>query len=177
MAKKKGDYEQKIKELEEKIRELEKEKTEKPEKSEGSTVGNIVGNILPGFGRIVRTLEKASPEFKKKIEETDKEIKFRLERGFSSRPRIEYHFSTRPLVPGKIVRKEEEVKSIEVWEETPPVEEKDLRIYPIGKKLIIKTKDGKYSKEIPLPCYVEILEMKYKKGKKKGILFVKMRKR
>ena len=168
MTKKKKE---KIKELEERIRQLEKEKSER------SIVGMVASSIIPGLGGIVRTLEKTSPEFKKRIEETEKEIKFRLERGMSSRPRIEYHFSTRPLMPEKIPRKKEEIKSIIVWEETPPVEEKDLKVYPVGKKLIIQTKDRKYRKEIPLPCYVKDLEVKYKKGKNKGILRVKMKKR
>lgn len=172
VKKKKGDEEEKIRELEERIRQLEKEKIEK---SEGSLVGGMIGNILPGFGKIIGTLEKASPEFRKRIEETDKEIRFRLEKG-SSAPRIEYSFS-RPLVSGKFVRKEEEIKSVVVYEETPPVEKEELRVYPIGKKLIIETKDRKFYKEVPLQCYVKNLKFEYKKGDKKGLLVVRMEKR
>jgi len=171
--KKKKD-EEKIKGLEKRIEELEREKKEK---SEGSLVGDLVGGFIPGLGKIVSKLSKASPEFQRRIEETDKEIKSRLEKGWSSKPRIEYSYSVRPLITGKILKKEEDIKSVIVWEETPPVEESDLKVYTRGKKLIIETKDRKYRKEIVLKCYVKDLEIKYKKGKKKGLLMVKMKKR
>lgn len=174
MTKKKKEDEEKIKELEKRLEELEREKREK---SEGSLAGDLLGGFIPGLGKLVSKLSKASPEFQKRLEETDKEIRFRLEKGWSSTPRIEYSFSTRPLVSGRVVRKEEDIKSVMVWEETPPVEEGDLKVYPIGKKLIIETRDKKYSKEVPLECYVKDVEIKYKKGEKKGLLLVKMKKR
>ncbi|MBI3412500.1 MAG: hypothetical protein HY051_00270 [Candidatus Aenigmarchaeota archaeon] len=173
MKKKKKDKER-IEELEKKTEKLEKEKEKKPEIS---SVEELVGNFIPGLGKFVSKLIKASPELQKRVEETDKEIKSRLEKGWSGKPRIEYSYSVRTLVTGEIPKKEEDIKTIVVWEETPPVEESDLKVYPIGKKLIIETKDGKYRKEVPLKCYVKDVEIEYRKGEEKGFLSVKMKKR
>ena len=64
------EYEERIKRLEKKIEGLEA-------RGEGSVVGDIVGQLLPGLGGVIKTLEKTSPEFRKRIEETDAEIKHR----------------------------------------------------------------------------------------------------
>lgn len=96
MAEKKKEekYEKKIKALEERIKELESKK-------EPSVVEGVVGGIIPGLGRIVRTLENASPEFKKRIEETDTEIKKRLAEGGSRKPMVSFGYSVRTLVPSE----------------------------------------------------------------------------
>lgn len=129
MAKKKEDYEKRIKELEARIRELEKGREEKEERKEPSIVESVVGQFIPGLSGLVKTLEKSSPEFRKRIAETDAEIKHRLETGWTSTPRVgrvsfarplkpkvEYGISVRELVPEKterierVERKPEEIK-------------------------------------------------------------------
>ena len=67
------DREEKIRKLEKRIDELEKKKEE-----ETGIVGDVVSQFIPGLGSIVKTLEKSSPEFRKRIAETDAEIKHRL---------------------------------------------------------------------------------------------------
>lgn len=87
------EYEERVKRLEKKIADIEA-------RNEGSVVGDIVGQLLPGLGGVIKTLEKTSPEFRKRIEETDAEIKHRIDMGWSSRPVVEYNISTRPLGGG-----------------------------------------------------------------------------
>ncbi len=87
------EYEERVKRLEKKIEDIEA-------RNGGSVVGDIVGQLLPGLGGVIKTLEKTSPEFRKKIEETDAEIKHRIDMGWSSRPVVEYNISTRPLGGG-----------------------------------------------------------------------------
>lgn len=168
-----------IKELEDRIKKLEEEKQAKtkPEKEEKpeSIVGSIAGGLIPGLGGLIKMMGNI-PEFEEKLKEADSEIRFRLQKGSSVKPRIGFNYSIRPLTQGRVSEKDE-TKTIIVWEETPPVEKEDLKIYPIGKKLVIETKDKKYKKEVPLPCYVKDLEIDYKKGKEKGILIVKAKKR
>lgn len=94
--KKKEEQEKKIKELEERIKELEKEKEKEP-----SVVEGVVGGIIPGLGSIVKTLASASPEFKKRIEERDTEIKKRLAEGGPRRPVVSFGYSVRTLVPSE----------------------------------------------------------------------------
>lgn len=96
MAKKekKEEYEKKISELEERIKELEQQK-------EPSVVEGVVGGLIPGLGSIVKTLANATPEFKKRIEETDAEIKKRLAEGASKKPVVSFGYSMRTLVPSK----------------------------------------------------------------------------
>ncbi len=171
MVKRRTEDKNKIKELEKRIEELEQE-----EKPKSSIVGNALNSLIPGFGKLVSKLSKESPELQKRIEGADKEIKFRLQRGGSARPQIEYHFSSRPLFAGEIPKKGEDI-SIVVWEETPPVEEGELKVYAIGRKLVIETKDRKFRREIPLKFFVKDIETKYEKGKEKGALMVKMKKR
>ncbi|HII07609.1 MAG TPA: hypothetical protein HA349_09945 [Methanotrichaceae archaeon] len=87
------EYEDRIKRLEKKIEDIEV-------RNEGSVVGGIVSQLLPGLGGVIKTLEKTSPEFRKRIEETDAEIKHNIDMGWSSRPVVEYNISTRPLGGG-----------------------------------------------------------------------------
>lgn len=179
MTKKKDE---KIKKLEERISKLENEKKESEERIEKeekpSITGSVLGNIIPGLGGLVKSLAKASPEFAKKLDETDKEIMFRMRKGGSGKPKIEYGFSARPLISGAIKEeKKGKPETIVVWEETPLIEETDLNVYAAGKKLIIETKDKKFRKEIPLSYYVKNIEWGYKKDKEKGMLMVRMKTR
>lgn len=182
MAKKK-DEDKKIRELEERIKKLEAKKKlgGEPEISREpiSIMGSVAASIIPGLGRIIETLERDSPEFKKRIENADKEISFRMERGESRKPHIHFGFSARPLIPtaglsSAASRKNEELGPFLTLEETPPVKEEDLNVRVRGKRLLIETKDRKYHKDISLPYYGKIVETKYEKGKKKGSLFVKV---
>ena len=191
MAKKKDD---KIKKLEDRIKELEKKlgKTEQrggeklkefeeekksrmTEIGNESIVGSIAGGLIPGFGSLIKMMQNV-PEFAEKLKEADSEIRFRLEKG-TARPSVGFNYSIRPLASGGISRKEEEPKTIVIWEETPPVEKEDLKVYPMGKKLVIETNDKKYRKEVPLLHYIRDVQIEYKKGKEKGLLIVKAKKR
>lgn len=64
---------------------------------EPSIVGEIVSQFIPGLGRIIKALEASSPEFKRRIAETDAEVRHRIEVGWSSRPVVDYSISVRPL--------------------------------------------------------------------------------
>ena len=97
---KKAELESKIKDMEKRIKELENNHGEKKksEYNEESFVGNIVSSFIPGFGNIVKTLEKTSPEFRQRIAETDSEIKHKFESGWSDKkPTVSYGLSIRPL--------------------------------------------------------------------------------
>lgn len=196
---KKEDLESKVKTMEEKIRELEKslEKKNELDYREESLVGDLVGSLIPGFAKIVKTLEKASPEFRQRIAETDSEIKHRLDSGWSDKnPSIRYGLSIRPLditptktstrgVPQKIkeVKVEsteiepifdifEEDNHISVIAEIPDVSEEEVQIKIAGNELNISA--GLYSKVIVLPSEAEeITERSFKNG----VLQLKMKKR
>jgi HSP20 family molecular chaperone IbpA len=157
---------------------MENKPEQKENKQPESIVGSIAGGLIPGFGKLINMMQK-TPEFEEKLKEAESEISFRLGRGGMPKPRVAFNYSIRPLTHGGFQRivKEEEPKTIVVWEETPPVEKEDLKVYPIGKKLIIETKDKKYKKEVPLAYYVRDIEIDYQKGKDKGLLIVRMKKR
>ncbi len=178
MSKKKG-KDKRIKELEDRIKKLEELRKTKPEprkeEKPESIVGSIAGGLIPGLGGLIKMMGNV-PEFADKLKEADSEISFRLQKG-SLKPRVGFNYSIRPLTQGNIFKKEDELKTVVVWEETPPVEKEDLKVYTTGKKLVIETNDKKYRKEVALPCYVKDLEVEYKKGEEKGILIVRAKKR
>lgn len=178
-AKEEGeDYEEKIKRLEKRIKELEEEKEHEP-----SIVEGVVGQFIPGLGGIVKALEKSSPEFRKRIAETDAEIKHRIETGWSSKPKIEYGISVKPLVSErkwiKEEREEEKTETpsekepiVDVFEEQdfisviaelPGIEEKTIETKLTDNTLEISA--GKYRKLIKLPSVPKsIIERTYKHG-------------
>jgi HSP20 family molecular chaperone IbpA len=171
------DYEEKIKKLEKRLEELEKEKEHEP-----SIVEGVAGQLIPGLGGIVKVLEKSSPEFRKRIAETDAEIKHRIETGWNSKPRVEYGISIKPLISErkgiKEEREEEKVEEIEkepivdvfeekdyisVIAELPGIEEKDIKTKLTDNALEISA--GKYSKTVNLPSIPKsIIERTYKHG-------------
>ena len=63
-------------------------------------VENVVGQFIPGLGGILKALEASSPEFRQRIADTDAEIKHRIDVGWSSKPVVDYHVSTRPIRRG-----------------------------------------------------------------------------
>ena len=48
-----------------------------------SVVESVVNDVLPGMGSLVKNLRKKSPELDQKIKEKEREIKKRLEEGYS----------------------------------------------------------------------------------------------
>ncbi|HWQ48150.1 MAG TPA: hypothetical protein VN414_04225 [Methanosarcina sp.] len=197
--KEKEDLESKVKAMEERIKELEKslgEKKGSAEYSGESIVGDLVSSLIPGFGKIVKTLEKTSPEFRQKIAETDSEIKHRLETGWSDKkPAVSYGLSIRPLdtrsvkVPTRETPKTkikevklesteiepvfdvfEEEDNISVVAQIPDASEEDLRIELEGSKLQISA--GLYSKTVALPAEAEAIT---EKSFKNGVLQLKIK--
>lgn len=194
MTKKEKEYEKEISELKARIEGLEKE-------GNLSGVKSIVGGILPGLDQLVEKLTSVSPEFKKRIEETDTKIKKNLESGVSRKPVISYGYTVRTLVPSdegelditsvreQTRKKTEPLKpkeeqreplidifddreSIIVIAEMPGAKEDEIDVAIENDKLRIS--GGKYSKELKLPATPErIVERRYKNG----ILEVKLKKK
>jgi HSP20 family molecular chaperone IbpA len=145
-----------------------------------------VGQFIPGFGGIVKALEKSSPEFRKRIADTDAQIKHRLESGWSMKPEVTHGISMRPIlgrsgIKQKPTQKEPEKEKVETELGEPIIdifEEKDyisvIAEFPgIEEKVIVtKVKDdtleicaGKYSKTIKLPYAAKsIVERTWKNG-------------
>lgn len=166
---------------------IEKNKKEKKGKDEETiTTESIVGQLIPGFSGIVRALEKSSPEFRRRIAETDAEIKHRLETGWSSKPDVNYGISIKPLTERKVVmpksvEKEPEEERVETEErepiidifeendyisviaELPGVEEKDIETKL--KEDTLEISAGKYCRTIRLPSVSKsIIERTYNNG-------------
>jgi HSP20 family protein len=164
---------EKIKKLEKRIEELEKKEEEEP-----NIVGDVVSQFIPGLGGIVKTLEKTSPEFRKRIAETNAEIKHRLETGWNGKPEIDYGVSIKPLVPEKEERvpEAEEVPEkepiVDIFEENdyvtviaeiPGAKEKDIKTELSGN--ILEISAGGFTKSITLPeASRSIVGRTYKNG-------------
>ncbi|MDI6810939.1 MAG: Hsp20/alpha crystallin family protein [archaeon] len=155
----------------------------KEKRDEESIVEGVVDEILPGIGGLVRKLKKTSPEFERRIEETDREIKERLAKGYSPRPRIKYGFSIHTLVreeeKKRDVEKEKEGEILEpivdvfdekdhirVIAELPGMSEDDIYVELDGRKIVIdaSNKERRYHKMIDLPCDVKDVKKRYKNG-------------
>lgn len=184
--------ENRIKELEQKLGEKENRATDS---EQPKFVEDLVGSI-PGFGRIVKVLEKSSPEFRQRIAETDMEIKHRLETGWSSKPVVSYGLSIRPMpsrskssnIPSKTSKNTKNVivetpkpdepifdvfekqDSVYVIAQIPNVEEKDINIEIQGEILDISA--GVYNKQISLPCKSGSIE---EKSYRNGVLQLKIK--
>ncbi len=194
----KEQYEERIKQLEKRIGDLEKKepgKLSEPgmqvEKESGGDIcveglmGGIVGQFVPGLGGIIKALEKSSPEFRNRIADTDAEIKHRIDVGWSSKPVVDYHISTRPLSSGPRRRTAPREVSVMMPEkgpvrepivdvldgkdyiiviaELPGIIEEDLKVQLKGESLEINA--GQLSKTVALPCTPKsIMERTYKNG-------------
>jgi len=185
-------------ELKERINKLEKrieefEKGTEKKKHEPSIANGIIHQVIPGLSGIVKALENASPEFRRKIAETDAEIQHKLETGWSGKPVVSYSISSRPLssqrmtgrsrrgvaeseaFTEKTLKKEpifdifDEKDCIAVIAELPGVEEQDLEVALSSRTLAISA--GKYSKTITLPAAGKSI---IKKTFKHGILRIKI---
>jgi len=185
----------KIARLEKRIEELEKGSHEQNEDIQvGEIVHNVVSQFIPGLGGIIKSLEESSPEFRKRIADTDAEIKHRIDVGWSSKPVVDYHVSTRPLGhgPGHAARRAaprtESVKMpasaphrepiVDVMEgkdgimiiaELPGVSEEDLLMNLEGDTLEITA--GQFSKKIAMPRTAKSI---IEKSFKNGILHIKL---
>jgi HSP20 family protein len=177
--------EDKIARLEKRIEELERGSHKPGEDIEvEGIVQNVVSQFIPGLGGIIKSLEKSSPEFRQRIADTDAEIKHRIDVGWSSKPVVDYHVSTRPLGhgPRRAAPRTESVKMpasapqrqpiVDVMEgkdgiiiiaELPGVSEEDLLINLEGDSLEITA--GQFSKKIAIPRPAKsIIEKSFKNG-------------
>lgn len=188
-------YEERMKKLERRIAELEKENAQSEASSSdggpeiSGLVDGVMGQFIPGLSGIIKALEKSSPEFRKRIAETDSEIKHRLDTGWSNKPVVDYHFSTRPLsgrhgstgraspkapapqvkLPANGPAREpiidifEDKDYITVIAELPGILEADLDAKLSGRSLEIRA--GELCKKIELPSTPRsIVERSYKNG-------------
>jgi HSP20 family molecular chaperone IbpA len=185
-----------IAQLEKRIRELEKGSSKagsaEPDIQVQGIVENVVGQFIPGLGGIIKALEASSPEFRQRIADTDAEIKHRIDVGWSSKPVVDYHFSTRPIRHGPdrsgprqdrtervnmpdaptrepIVDILEGKDGLTVIAELPGVSEDDLKISLEGESLEIDA--GSFNKKISLPYAAKGIK---EKSYKNGILQIKL---
>lgn len=186
---------EKIARLEKRIEELEKGSHKQSEdiQVEG-IVQNVVSQFIPGLGGIIKSLEQSSPEFRQRIADTDAEIKHRIDVGWSSKPVVDYHVSTRPLGHGpghgarRAAPRTESVKmpesapnrqpivdvmegkdGITIIAELPGVSLEDLNLNLEGDTLEITA--GPFSKKIAMP---RIAKSIIEKSFKNGILHLKL---
>ncbi len=180
---------EKIARLEKRIEELEKgSHKQSGDIQMGGIVHNVVSQFIPGLGGIIKSLEESSPEFRQRIADTDAEIKHRIDVGWSSKPVVDYHVSTRPLGrgPGHVARKAapqtESVRmpetaphrepivdvmegkdGITIIAELPGVSEEELLMDLQGDSLEITA--GQFSKKIVMPRQAKsIIEKSFKNG-------------
>jgi len=146
-----------------------------------SVVESVVNDVLPGMGSLVKNLRKKSPELDQKIKEKDREIKKRLEEGYSPEPTVTHSIKIRSLVPPGQKKAEErpENKTIEpitdifneghqlrVVIEMPGVTQEKIRIAFDNRALIISAKENakRYKKEIPLPWHGKVVKERFQNG-------------
>ena len=188
--KEKRKLEEKIKELEERIGLLEEEKSKgseaqaaepekEPQSIAGSTLKGLVGNMMPGLGDLISSLEK-SDAFQDRLKEIDVEIETRLKTGtlegsgerrrggrapiLGKPPGARSRLTKRTAPPVRrkptvtveepLVDVFDEKDQIKVVAALPGVEEKDIKVDLSGAQLTISadTPDRKYRKEITLPA-------------------------
>ncbi|MBU2639312.1 MAG: Hsp20/alpha crystallin family protein [Nanoarchaeota archaeon] len=157
------------------------EKRKKKEEGIASEVLKDIGDIVPAFSGLIKTVTKTEA-FKKRLKEVDKEIKKRL--------KVEGGHSVRSILPesGKKIKATQKIKpketkkkhlvdvfdekdKIRVVTELRNVKLKDIKINLENKSLIITAKKKK--RTIKLPCAVK---KQIKKQYKNGILEVVFKK-
>lgn len=183
-----------IAQLEKRIKELEKgsSKAGGADIQVQGIVENVVGQFIPGLGGIIKALEESSPEFRQRIADTDAEIKHRIDVGWSSKPVVDYHFSTRPIRhgPGRAGPHKDKTESVRmpaararepivdilegkdgltVIAELPGVSEEELKISLEGESLEIDA--GSFKKKVSLPYAPGGIQ---EKSYKNGILQIKL---
>lgn len=178
-------YEERIARLEKRISDIEKESgRQKEEIRVEGIVESVVGQFIPGLGGIIKALEQSSPEFRQRISDTDAEIRHRIDVGWSSKPVVDYHVSTRPIKQGPkptaprmpsvrmpekgpvrepIVDVLEGKDGLTVIAELPGVSEEELKVNLEGDILSITA--GQFSKKVSLPRPAKaVIEQSYKNG-------------
>lgn len=195
-------YEDRLEKIERRLDEIEKalkslmgegaakEGAEEKAVEEPSIVSGIVSQFIPGLGGIIKALEASSPEFKRRIAETDAEVRHRIEVGWSSKPVVDYSISVRPLskpgarrpsarppevrIPGA-PRKEPIIDVMDVGEsitivaELPGIEEDELSVSIREGALEIRA--GEYLKAVKLPPEARNISSK---SFKNGILQIRI---
>lgn len=152
---------------------------ENKEREEGVVEG-LVDEVLPGMGELLKRMKKTSPEIKRRVEEAEREIKDRLKKGYSPKPKIEYGFSIRTLVreeEKKGLGEKDEISEplVDVFDEKnytkvivelPGVNEDDINVNLRERKIIIDaaTEGRRYHKVIELPHDVKDMKKRYKNG-------------
>jgi HSP20 family molecular chaperone IbpA len=151
------------------------------EEDKESIVENTVNDLMPGMGNLVKNLRKTSPELNSKIEETEAEIRKRLEEGYSPEPKVTYGVKVRTLShdnrPEKEKRPENETiepltdvfdedSRLRIVAEMPGIPEEKIKITHRGSKLSIFASDAgkKYKKEIAVPWKGTIVKKRYQNG-------------
>ena len=146
-----------------------------------SVVESVVNDVLPGMGSLVKNLRKKSPELDQKIKEKDREIKKRLEEGYSPEPTVTHSLKIRSLVPPGQKKAEErpENKTIEpitdifnegdqlrVVIEMPGITQEKIRIAFDDRALVISAKENakRYKKEISLPWHGKVVKERFQNG-------------
>jgi HSP20 family molecular chaperone IbpA len=146
-----------------------------------SVVESVVNDVLPGMGSLVKNLRKKSPELDQKIKEKDREIKKRLEEGYSPEPTVTHSVKIRSLVPPGQKKAEErpENKTIEpitdifnegdqlrVVIEMPGITQEKIRIAFDDRALVISAKENakRYKKEITLPWHGKVVKERFQNG-------------
>jgi len=146
-----------------------------------SVVESVVNDVLPGMGSLVKNLRKKSPELDQKIKEKDREIKKRLEEGYSPEPTVTHSVKIRSLVPPGQKKAEErpENKTIEpitdifnegdqlrVVIEMPGITQEKIRIAFDDRALVISAKENakRYKKEISLPWHGKVVKERFQNG-------------
>jgi HSP20 family molecular chaperone IbpA len=146
-----------------------------------SVVESVVNDVLPGMGSLVKNLRKKSPELDQKIKEKDREIKKRLEEGYSPEPTVTHSVKIRSLVPPGQKKAEErpENKTIEpitdifnegdqlrVVIEMPGITQEKIRIAFDDRALVISAKENakRYKKEIKLPWHGKVVKERFQNG-------------
>jgi len=152
------------------------------DKDEESIVEDTINGILPGLGDLVKRLKQHSPELQKGIEDADREIKDRIKKGHSRKPRISYSCSVRTLVPesseGGGTRKKEpeflepvvdvmdEETAIRIIAELPGMDDEDICTELDNGSFILEAQRGtrRYRKIVPVPHNAEMVYRRYKNG-------------
>jgi HSP20 family protein len=157
--------------------------TKEEKKEEENIVEGVVDEILPGMGRLVKKMKKRSPELERRIEEADREIKERLEKGYSGKPTVTYGYTTRTLVGREkgaprvepkpkaeivepIVDVFDEGEFMKVIAELPGIKEDEIQVKTENKKIVLDagSKERRYHKTIVLPYTGKSIKKRYKNG-------------
>lgn len=133
---------------------------------------SLIESLLPGLGPFIRKLRALSPELDEQLNETDEEIRRRIQEGEPSRPRIAWDVKVRTLADGEAPRVVapshprpprvieprmeifDEVDRLLVVAEVPGVTEEEIQCEVDGTDFVLTTQEGcrrRYHATAPLP--------------------------